>query len=156
MKNKQQIKTNNLTESKKINLTPHYTVTLPVIFKELTNQIEASISLLNLKDNWDEEGSEGYRESTLIKSVDFLTKYALWIWEMMEIVIDTPKFLPGPNGSIDLFWEKDNYDLLINIPVPPNNIAGFYGDNKKDTQIEGKFNLKSYNQGIFLCLLNQK
>lgn len=145
-----------LNEIIKINLTKHYLIEIPAIFKQLATQIETSKSILNLDKNWDEEGSVGYSESTLIQAIDFITNYAHWIWDEMRIVIDTPKFLPGPEGSIDLLWKKEKYELLINIPVPPNAIAGFYGDDKYGTKIEGKFDIKSYNQGIFLCLLNQE
>lgn len=140
----------------KIDLTKTSSIDLPIIFQELANQIEVSKSLVKLPDNWDDEGSIGYKEETFLRAVGFLTKYALWIWNEKRILIDIPKILPAQKGSIDLFWKKRNYDLLINIPAQPNSVATFYGDDRKATKIEGEFPINTYNQGIFLCLLNQE
>jgi len=139
-----------------IKITDNFFIELPRIFNELACKIEDSKSITALQENWDDEGSVGYKQETYIQAVDFLAKYAIWIWDAFNILIDTPEILPAQNGSIDLFWKKGKYDLLINIPPYPNAIAKFYGDDKKVTKIEGEFPLKSHNQGIFLCLLNNE
>ncbi len=139
-----------------ISITPDFTIKLPCHFKDLGDNIEKSKSILDLQDNWDDEESPGYKEETLIQSIKFITNYAEWIWDKLKIVIDPPKILPGPDGSIDLLWRKKKYGLLINIPDYPKKIATFYGDDNKDEKIKGQFDIQSSNQGIFLCLLNQK
>ena len=127
---------------------------LPYVFTELVNQINNSKYILDLKDNWDDEGSIGYQANTFIKAISLLIKYTLWVWCDFRKKIETPQIFPSHNGSIDLFWNKDKYDLLINIPAD-SNIVKFYGDDKKDTKIKGEFPIESYHQGILLCLLNQ-
>lgn len=128
---------------------------LPIQFHELAKQIENSLDILNFEPDWDQEGGEIYSEETFKQAIEFTINYSIWIWNELQIVIEAPKIFPGPNGSIDLLWKNVDYDLLINIPSYPNKIATFYGDDKKETKVEGQFSIESYNQGVFLCLLNR-
>ncbi|MCX6234784.1 MAG: hypothetical protein NT175_08680 [Bacteroidetes bacterium] len=137
----------------KVAITKKTSIEVKTIFHELIEKIQSSKFILELKDNWDDEDSKGYSEKTYVNAINFFKRYAQWIWDERGVIIDTPNILPSNEGSIDLFWSKMEYDLLINIPAYPNNVARFYGDNKKDSKIEGEFPLNSYNQGIFLSLL---
>ena len=141
------------TDNIQIALTNKTTIEVNVIFKDFIEKIENSKFILELKDNWDDENSKGYSEKTYLNAINFFHRYTQWIWDEKGVIIDSPNILPGNEGSVDLFWNKKSYDLLINIPTYPNNVARFYGDNKKDSKIEGAFSLNSFNQGIFLSLL---
>ena len=140
----------------RIVLDSDYQWDLPIQLKELAHEINNARSVLELSDDWDGEGSKGYEESTFVQATEFVINYALWAWEKIGTIIDVPRILPGPDGTIDLYWKKDEYDLLVNIPEAPNTIVGFYGDDKEATYIEGHFDIKkSYNQSIFLSLIAQ-
>lgn len=141
------------TVSTRINISPEYSVMLPSDLSALADQIRTSRRILSLKDDWDGEGSMGYDERTLVQAVKFLISYAKRILEDKGIVIDTPRVTPAHNGSIDLLWEGHEYNLLINVPAYPDVLASFYGDHKNGDYIKGKFNIKTYNQGIILFLI---
>jgi len=59
--------------------------------------------------------------------------------------VPIPAILPGPDGSIDLHWKTEKYELLINIPGDLNAPASFYGDNYSTLKLEGTFDLKQLN-----------
>lgn len=141
------------SEKIRIKITNNFEIELTNEFDKIAQAIIKSKEILKLKNNWDEEGSVGYKKETLVQAIKFLMLYAECIKNERDIIIDAPKFLPSANGSIDLLWRNPNYDLIINIPSYPNKIAKFYGDDRKHTQINGKFEFNNFNQGIFLSLL---
>ncbi len=47
---------------------------------------------------------------TRVKALAFLRHQII----MSDGSIDLPKILPGPDKSIDLFWQFDSYELLMN------------------------------------------
>ena len=131
------------------------TLILPRIFKDLADQIEKSKYILGLGDDWDENGAVGYTKETFIQAIQFLTNYALWSFNEHGRIVDTPDILPGADGTIDLLWEKMDYDLLLTISVYPKSTGQFYGDDKNATKISGEFPLEDFSQVILLCLLAQ-
>lgn len=129
-----------------------YKFELPLEFDNLVKAIQKSESILELADNWDNEDSKSYSEITLLKSINFLTRCAIKIQKDLGILIKTPHIFPGQNGSIDLLWNNCNSTLLINFPEGNNNIASFYGDDQKNSFIEGKFDFSKNNMGIIVFL----
>jgi len=121
---------------------------------ELKKVIETSKQLLEYEDDWDEEGSLGYSKSTLDKAEKILTDNALTFWKNNAVWVTAPDFCPGPNGSIDLLWKLEDRELLINIPINENNLAGYYGDNfLNGSVIKGKLNLTEKNEWILMWLM---
>ncbi len=139
-----------------VKITKTYSIELSLKLIDLSQEIENSKYILKLKENWDDNGTQGYKEATFIQTIEFLVKYAEWILKEKAIIIDVPFIQPSTDGGIDLYWKKDKYDLLVSIPAHPNRIAKFYGDDKGDIKINGEFPINLDNQGIFLCLLNLK
>ena len=127
---------------------------LPINLIAICQAIEQSKYILELEDDWDEEGSEGYKKSTWKKAIEFIANYANWVLDETSIIIDTPKIFPGPEGSIEILWKKPKYRLLINIPEDPQSPASFYGDDFESEQIKGTFEPSKFNQGLILCLLS--
>ena len=124
------------------------------LHSELKKAIETSKQLLEYEDDWDGEGALGYSKPTLDKAEKFLTDNALSFWKDNAVWVITPDFCPGPNGSIDLLWKLKDRELLINIPVDENNLAGYYGDNSQNGSIiKGKLNLAEKNQWILMWLM---
>lgn len=121
---------------------------------ELRKAIETSKQLLGYEDDWDGEGSLGYSKSTLDKAERFLTDNSRIFWQNNAIWVTAPDFCPGPDGSIDLLWKLEDRELLINIPINENDLAGYYGDNfQNGSIIKGKLNLTEKNEWILMWLM---
>ncbi len=108
----------------------------------LLEEIRESTYILNLKANWDDEGSNPYRHAVWDKSILFLLKYAEKIFEKFGCKIESPSIYHGPHGSIDIRWEVNDAKILINIPDDSNQ-ATYYGK-FKNQQAEGDFDLESF------------
>lgn len=132
-----------------------FEIKLPIEFREheLVKAIQKSTKIISYSNNWDGEGSKGYSKTTYVNAISFLVKYVKWVWDEKIYALPTPKILPGSNGSIDLYWKKNSYDLIITIPEAPNLVAHYYGDDKKDRVCEGTFRFQEDNEGMFLSLL---
>ncbi len=118
----------------------------------LSLAIQESRSLLDLPDNWDDEGSPAYAESTWTRVVDFLLHNAERLWLDQGILVSAPQILPGPDGSIDLHWRIKNHELLLNIPADPHALADYYGDTVDGNAINGKLNPAARNQWLLMWL----
>jgi hypothetical protein len=122
----------------------------------LTEAIQGSRWILDLKDDHDGEGSPGYCESTWRRAAEFVRNNAVWLWQRFHIGIATPEILPGPEGSIDLHWKSEHYDLLVNMPASSSAKATFYGDDRRGTFIKGAFDPAACNQGLLLWLADRQ
>ena len=131
---------------------------VPSRFSELAEQIRKSAYILEYEDNWDDEGSIAYSKKTFSAAINFAIEYSKAIWEEKFVLIHAPKISPGPEGSIDLLWDKQTYRLLINIHPDPKQTASFYGDNRTPIpHIKGDFYLADEpNSAIMILLLNAK
>jgi hypothetical protein len=114
--------------------------------------ISDSRQLLELKDDWDGEGSLGYSEGTLNKAIKFLEENAKNYFRSSGLWVTAPEICPGPNGSIDLLWKLENRELLVNIPVDENSLADYYGDDLGINTIKGKLNLTEKHEWILMWL----
>lgn len=100
---------------------------------ELERKVRAE---LPARPNWDGEGSPGYTNQVIERAVRLFTEMARAA-KREHIRIEMPDFGPGPDGSIDLYWDAEGYSILINVPADPRSQPTFYGDNKGATQIKG-------------------
>ena len=100
--------------------------------------MKASKVILNLKDNWDGEGAKPILRGLWV--------YAISIAELVcgSVGVISDSELPIPNvgacadGSIDLFWDHEQFQLLLNVISPFIPIT-FQGTSKKgEDQIRGK------------------
>lgn len=115
-------------------------VTLPKGYEKLYDSIEKSKYILELPDNWDDEGAKSYSKDTWIKAIEFISSYANYLLEEFGKLISTPKIYHGPDGSIDFHWKKDSYTLLLNIPKDGLD-ATFYGETISGRGIEATIEL---------------
>ena len=127
----------------------------PPVFSPLDEAIEASRAILDLEPHED-EGKAAYSEETWARAVEFVRRNAKWLWVDMGFVADLPEILPGPDGSIDLHWDYPTYEMLINIPTDPQAEAGFYGDDRGNISIKGKFDPNTFNHGLLPWLAKAK
>ncbi len=121
-------------------------IILPNELDYLFDCIAKTKYILALDENWDDEGAERYSENTLKSSINFLIDYALWVSKSHQAKIFIPKITHGPDGSVDIVWEENDYRLVINIENGGEK-ASFYYDNGKDLSqfIEGSFDVDSNN-----------
>ena len=116
--------------------------------------IASSRWVLNLKQDWDEQGSLPYAESTWRRACDFLIRQANFARDTFHRELPAPKILPGPNASIDLHWKVSRFELLVNVPSDPTKTATFYGDDYGDLRIKGDLNTSEAILGLVVWLLN--
>ena len=109
--------------------------------------------LLKLGDNWDDEGSTGYEQEVLIRAAIFLRAQNKSILELFKGEAPVPKITPGPDGSIDLFWEQPSWELLVNIPANKARPASYYGEDSDGAMFKGSFNVLEHKIGLLAWLM---
>lgn len=126
---------------------------LPSRFDQIKKAIRDSESILALRS--DETGQLLCSKATWQRAVEFLASNAYWLWNSQGIVIQAPEITVGPEGSVDLHWESQRHELLVNIRADPSLPAAFYGDDKGSLKIKGTLSITAYNRGLLLWLANQ-
>ena len=124
----------------------------PVDIDHVLDAIRESRRILELEDDWDDEGSPGYTESTWKRATDFLLNDSLRLWQEYRIRVEVPRILPGPDGSIDIHWRVNQRELLINIPASEGELASYYGDDQADGIIKGTLKTSARNQWLMMWL----
>lgn len=120
----------------------------------LESALAESRRLLELLPNWDDEGAESIHESTWIRAANFLRKTANRVANAGSIVFPVPTLKPCPDGSIDLHWKNDLFELLLNIPPISRSAGDFYGESRDGLTVKGSFQPEIHNQGIVCWLLS--
>jgi hypothetical protein len=113
------------------------------ISSRIAKAIQSSRSILDLEDDWDEEGSPGYKESTWVRATQFVKNTSLSFRQDTGFWVDPPRILPGPKGSIDIHWKTSKRELLINIPENDEEPADYYGSGGANDIIKGKLDTSS-------------
>jgi hypothetical protein len=110
---------------------------LPQRLKHVQDSISEAQSLLNLADNWDDNGAYKVSKNTFDNALSFLKRYTLFIFNDLKVIIAAPDINPVKDGSIDLEWHTPHARMLINLKNT-GEIA-YYGDNLNDlNSIKGK------------------
>lgn len=115
--------------------------------------IEASRFILQLEDNWDEDGSPGYAEDTWQRTTQFVLSVARGYFSVSDTRIEAPKITPGPDGSIDVRWKAEKRSLLINFPASIEEPVDFFGSDKGQDTIKGTVDLSSQNLWLLMWLM---
>jgi hypothetical protein len=114
----------------------------------LEAEIGSAKQLVKLGDNWDGEGSPGYEQATIDRAASFLRLQFSWLWSKCGIEAPAPRIAPGPDGSIDLLWKRQEWRLLINVPADPSEAASYYGDDFGSQKTNGHLETGSHSVGI--------
>jgi hypothetical protein len=80
------------------------------------------------KDNWDDEGARGITRAVADSACELLRSLWAKTSEYGYRALFTPQVTALPDGSIDLHWRTDYFELLINIPAEAKKHPAFYGD----------------------------
>ena len=118
----------------------------------LAEAIQSSRGILDLADDWDEEGSLAYKEATWNRAAELVEKTAVAFHSRFGVWVDPPRLLPGPEGSIDIHWKAAERELLINIPEADEEPADYYGCGSLQDAIKGKLDTSLPNEWILLWL----
>lgn len=129
--------------------------TLPRPLRQIETIIEQSRIILDIVP-CEDNGQYDCSEQTWTRATEFLTKSALWVWDIHSKVIDIPDIMPGPDNSIDLHWEYPGYELLINIPADPTGTIGYYGDDYGVMLIKGTIDPNKINLVLLQWLAEEK
>lgn len=122
-------------------------------FEAIEKAIEESRALLNLEDDWDDQGGVGYSPATWERAASFLRMQVRAGLESNGTPIPVPRILPGPDGSIDLHWKAQSFELLVNVQSGNGGHASFYGDDYGKLTIEGTINTEVANDGLLAWLM---
>ncbi len=121
--------------------------------QNIAEAIISSRGILDLSENWDDQGSSGYEEDTWRRACDFLVRHADFARESLGRDLPVPRILPGPQGSIDVHWKMPRFELLVNIPKDASKPATFYGDDFGKSSIRGNLNPAEAIPGLIVWLL---
>jgi hypothetical protein len=111
----------------------------PLHFSKLAQEITDSKWMLELEENWNEEGALPVSKNVWERASMFLWNHAEALVNYSGLILDTPDIAPNPDGGIGFYWKTGNYELLINVPSNSNNEIGYYGDDRNwSNRIKGK------------------
>jgi len=125
----------------------------PFISSHIKEAIHSSRRILELTNNWDDEGSPGYQEQTWIRATKFVARAASDYRRHHHVWVIPPRILAGPEGSIDIHWKTQKRELLINIPADNEAGAGYFGTGGPKDNIKGKLDTSSNNEWVLAWLL---
>lgn len=103
--------------------------------------------IIQLEDNWDDEGASKYDLQTWYKSLNFVNNYANTLFLDFNKKIIPPKIYHGPSGSIDILFETENYTLLINI-LKKGIYAEYFGKDKLNNTTKGTITVDKMNKSL--------
>jgi hypothetical protein len=103
----------------------------------LDRAIESSTWILSLPRNFDGEGSPAPAASTFSHAATLLRSLTFEGRRLGRPEFPLPRITPGPSGSIDLFWETESFELLVNVPADPFAPISFDGDNFGSVTLTG-------------------
>ena len=103
-------------------------------FPEIERAIADSRSMMQLPDNWDDEGALQIQEQTWSSAVNLLRKAARSLYETSRQSLPAPRINPCADGSIDLYWKTDAFTLLISVKKDEGVTPDFYGERTANQQ----------------------
>ncbi len=119
---------------------------------DLRGALAKSRDILDWPDDWDGEGSPGYKESTWIRVRDFLLATAESLWRDNGVLVPAPRISAGPEGSFDIHWQSAGKELLINIPEDVTEPVTYYGDDREGNVTKGQLNLATRPKWLLMWL----
>lgn len=90
------------------------------------SEIQRSRSLLELEDDWDDNGAQKISKAVWIAAVKFLVQNSYYLYKHYSKVIAAPEINPLHDGTLDLSWRTDNARMLMQ--VVSDKYIKFYGD----------------------------
>lgn len=108
---------------------------------------------LELEPDWDGQGSPPYSSDTWDRAATLLLTGAVDYLGQHHQTIPIPAFDNGPDGSIDIFWDLPDRQVLLNVPAELDSPVRYYGHSSLGFEIKGTESL-ARQQRWFPLLLN--
>jgi hypothetical protein len=105
---------------------------------DLEAEFARSKRLLALEPNWDGEDSPGYTQEVLDRAQRLVGLTVKQLLSHPKVDKAVPSIDAGPNGSIDIYWQNGDRELLLNLPAIEGELAEFYGTDDTGVQVKGK------------------
>lgn len=93
----------------------------------------------NLVADVDDEEGPSFSEAALEMATKFLRVQSSWIWNACGHRMPVPTIGPGPDGSVDLYWKRPTWELLVNLPVHAQAFATYSGFDADGGKSKGRF-----------------
>lgn len=109
----------------------------PLALLSVQRVIQDSRELVGKSEPWN-DGEEGrpIAEETRIRASRIVWMTAVGVWRSRtDTRIPPPEISPLPNGTIDIDWKYRGKELLINVPVNPQEPAHYYGDDGRGGKV---------------------
>ncbi len=98
----------------------------------IASSIKKSETILELKEDWDEEGALPTNIETFVKAVKFIIDYSTFILKGKEkVVIDSPDIDILRDGAIIVNWETPVASFTIIFEKEPSEIYYYYAKEKQ-------------------------
>lgn len=131
-------------------------IPIPFALNRLKGVVEKSRHILELEDNWDDEEAESYSENVWENVLTFVVNLHLTAFKVFIVELDYPKIYPGPNGSIDITWKADTYEVLVNFPVNETDEITYYGEDNRSSKFKGSFKSTASCNSLLMILIGMK
>lgn len=118
------------------------------ILDKINKMLEDSKYILLLEKDFDDEGSEPYSKEVWERATCFLFCNAKWLMDK-NLPIYVPEILPGPGGSIDIYWKEEKFEALLNFPNDSRDFAHYYIDDYKNKKENRRFSQLSFRINLF-------
>jgi hypothetical protein len=118
------------------------------MLSHITETIESSRAILELTDD---DGAPLVAKTAWERAANFLNNSARRLWSNQGVRIEAPDIGSGPDGSVDIHWDRANYEMLINVPADLAVPITFYGDDRRGNAVKGQTPSHD-NRGLLLWL----
>lgn len=110
----------------------------PIGLGHFVEPIANSRRMLELEDDWDDEGSPGYQEKTWRVAVSIAVQSATVFLDTHEIVTPAPAIAKGPEGSVDILWTSGTRKVMINVSADEDEPITYHGYDREHASREIK------------------
>ncbi len=96
-----------------------------------------SQAILAIPDDWDHDGGVGYAEATLRRATNLARTFCWLSIERYLRKLPPPDISAADSGSVDVFWQRGDRYLLMNIPSSGGDPYTFFGEGAQGETISG-------------------
>jgi hypothetical protein len=118
-----------------------YDIKLSYRLKHIAEAINDSKVLLDLEEDWDDDGANATNFATYKNAIKFLVNYSTHILDEFGLVLKKPFIDITRDGSISIQWDTDTAVFLIIFKKNKNEFAYYYGQ-EKETNSPFKYRVK--------------
>ena len=114
---------------------------------DVSKVIEEASWILS-QHTWDDDGNAQYQQATMDRAHDFLISLRRKAQHYLRRSVPLPAINPAGAGSVDIFWDLEGRQLLVNISADSNEPISFYGEDRFGTVVSGVWRLPCESDGV--------